>query len=265
MLDDDDIDRLSQMANLLDRRFRLRRPHPANRFVQQQERRPGCQRDADLQQGDIAVRQGARRQIAQSFEPGLLQYFIDAFGRPAESASVREGMHYALSRLRRDPQILRHCHGIEHTFYLQRPAHSETADPVRRHPRNIGAAKPYRPGIRFEHPGNRIEQGGLASPVRADDRVQHVRFEVERDMIQRHQPAEAFGQVGDLQHRRVHGPASPLTGTVAVSIASRGPSSFFIPSADREARRSSSAFQMPINPFGAKITVRMTTTPTRMG
>ena len=80
MLDDDDIDRLRQMADLLDRRLRLRRPHPANRFVQQQERRPGCQRDTDLQQGDVAVRQGARRQIAQLFKSGLFQYLIDAFG-----------------------------------------------------------------------------------------------------------------------------------------------------------------------------------------
>src|SRR5947209_8580719 len=55
VLDDHEVDRAGELANLRDRAFRFGGAHPAGRLIEQQQSRLGNQRHADFEQRHVAV------------------------------------------------------------------------------------------------------------------------------------------------------------------------------------------------------------------
>jgi hypothetical protein len=54
-----------------------------------------------------------------------------------------------------------------------------------------------RAGVRAVRAGDRLDQGGLAGPVLADDRVDLAGQQLERHALERADAAEALGDVGE--------------------------------------------------------------------
>src|SRR5262245_46116557 len=73
VLDDDDVDRAREFADLVDRALGFGRAHAAGRLVEQEQVRLGDQRHADLQECHVAVRQRARLAARQRGEADLLE------------------------------------------------------------------------------------------------------------------------------------------------------------------------------------------------
>ena len=63
-------------------------------------------------------------------------------------------------------------------------------------------------GIGAQFSGDLLDQGGLASTVRPDQRMDLARLEVERDIIRGHQRTEAPGEIAERQDRFRHRRAS---------------------------------------------------------
>ena len=93
--------------------------------------------------------------------------------------------------MRADQDILHHAEVAEHATKLER-TRDTAGPPVSR--AKSGDGLPIETdlaAVRPVEPGNEIEQGGLAGTVRADDADQFALGEVEIDVVDRGEPAEA--------------------------------------------------------------------------
>ena len=82
---------------------------------------------------------------------------------------------------------------------LKRPGHAQTADGVRRQAGDVGFVEDDPAGSRFEGSGHRIEQGGLAGAVRADQAHDRPSFDGEVHLAERLHAAEGLADVATFQ------------------------------------------------------------------
>jgi len=71
---------------------------------------------------------------------------------------------------------------------------------VRRSPADLGALEADRAGARRQGAGQHVEDRALARPVRPDQAENLTVLDLERDIVDRGEPAEALVKAGDLQH-----------------------------------------------------------------
>ena len=128
VLDDDDVDRAGELANLADRPLGLGRAHAAGRLVEQQQPRRGNQRHADLEQRDVAVGQRAGLAPGERGKPDLLERALDLLAVSRSRAAGRNGCRKPLPGMTGDPQVVRHGKLREHALDLQRALDAEPAD-----------------------------------------------------------------------------------------------------------------------------------------
>src|SRR5262249_14713252 len=135
---------------------------------------------------------------------------------------------------------------------LRRALDPERADLVRLEPGDVAAGEEDASRVGREQAGDQIEKGGLARAVRADDGVQPPACQRVAEIVDRREPAEAFGQPFDAEERLAHGSAHRLLFTGRPDL-SRGSRSTIDASHSRHS---------PTRPLGAKITTRIATSPT---
>ncbi len=90
-------------------------------------------------------------------------------------------------------------HAPEQRKVLERPPDSEPGDPVRRSLEQVVALEENAPGGRAVEARQAIEQGRLARSVRPDQADDLTRLDIERDIVECDDPAEANGDVPDAQ------------------------------------------------------------------
>src|SRR3954467_14873113 len=73
---------------------------------------------------------------------------------------------------------------------------------------------------RLVEPGNAVEHRGLAGAVRADQRCDGAALDLERNVVDRNQPAEAHGQMLDTQQGGGHQPWPSLTNSAEMTLRS---------------------------------------------
>jgi hypothetical protein len=82
---------------------------------------------------------------------------------------------------------------------LERAAQAEAGAPRRRPPQQVATEEPDASGVRCPRPGDDVEQRRLPRTVRADDAEHLARFGVDADVVERDDPAEANGDLVDLE------------------------------------------------------------------
>ena len=87
-----------------------------------------------------------------------------------------------------------------HLKVLEGARNAAARQAFRRHPGDLLAAQANRAGARRVDAGDQIEQRGLAGAVGADHGVDRSLVDVETDLRNRGDAAEALGQVLDPQH-----------------------------------------------------------------
>ena len=165
-----------------------RKPH--RRLVQQQHLRLKHQRARHRQHLLFAARQRAGQLIAPLAQP-----------RKQIIHPVDIALHVALGARTGQPckraehEVVRHRQRWKHAAAFRRMRDAVFHDFVRGHPGNVLAAKHHAAALGLDHPGQRPQRGGLASPVRTDQRdelplrnlhrnaLQHLNFAVSGNQI----------------------------------------------------------------------------------
>ena len=119
MLDDDDVDRAGELADLLDRALGLGRAHAAGRLVEQQQPRLGNHRHADLEQRHVAVGERAGLPAGERRKADLLERALHGLGCRAIRRRRAERMQEAVPGALGDPEVLRDRELREHALDLQ--------------------------------------------------------------------------------------------------------------------------------------------------
>src|SRR5262249_37847878 len=143
VLDDDDVDRAGELADLLYGALGLGRRHAASRLVEQQELRLGDERHADLEQRDVAVGERAGGAFGEAREPDLLERALDFLPGDAVARRGAEWMQEALAGLSGNPEILGNAQLREHALDLHGALDAETADLVWLEPGDVAAVEEH--------------------------------------------------------------------------------------------------------------------------
>ena len=98
--------------------------------------------------------------------------------------------------------VLERAHRPEQPDVLERPGHAVGHDQVRALRGDVAPVEQDLARRRLVEAGEHVEEGGLAGPVRPDDRDDRFLGHPERDAVDRGQAAEDLRQIGRLHHRR---------------------------------------------------------------
>src|SRR5262249_1724502 len=92
---------------------------------------------------------------------------------------------------------------------------------LRGHAHELLPERPHRTGVGGEVAGDKVDQRGLARPVRPDDQPPLARHDAERDVLRRGQAAEALAQMRDFERGRRHCASSEAAPPVALRALMR--------------------------------------------
>jgi hypothetical protein len=98
-----------------------------------------------------------------------------------------------------DQQVLAHRQPVPQPWRFGQEA-DPAAQPCGGRPRHRLALHPDLAGRRLDEAGEHAQRGGLAGAVRAEQREDLARRQLERHVVCGHSRAEAAGQVGGGQH-----------------------------------------------------------------
>jgi hypothetical protein len=183
--------------------------HPGHRLVQQEQlglhRKGAAEFDALLH---------AVGQLADGESPPLLQLQeVDGVldrGPVDELTSTRladpcECRHHPVGVVvvAAEHEVVQHGEIGEQLDVLERAGNAELGDLVRGLADQIGAGEGDTARLRAVHPGQHVEDRGLACAVRADDREQLVAADRERDPVDGPDARERQSHVVEFEHRPV--------------------------------------------------------------
>jgi hypothetical protein len=158
------------------------------------------ERDRDLEQPLVAVREGVRDLEGAVAEPDGVQEPQRLGVQVRVAAGVREHREAAaVLRLRRDAHVLEGRERVEDADDLERTRDARRHDRVRGKVRDRGGAEPRPAAVGGEEGGEDVEERRLAGAVRPDDRAELAARDRERHAVDRRERAEVLGQILDLE------------------------------------------------------------------
>src|SRR5207253_3070266 len=119
-----------------------------------------------------------------------------------------------------DHHVLEHGHGREQMDRLEGPGDAEPGDVVRLEAEDVMSVERDVSGVGVVEPGDHVEERGLPRSVRTDDADDLALLDVQVQLGQGGQAAEALGQAGDLEqlaHSIRSGVAAPAPPTWMVA------------------------------------------------
>ena len=171
------------------------------RFVQQQHLRLGAERDAEIDQPLSAIGKFTALDGLDAFEAEEFDQFsglgVDALVAVDVAPEIEP--HVAL-RLQRQSQIFVNRKTLEQVGDLERAGQALMADQIGWHALNLAAVELDGAFVGRKKTRDQIEQGGLASAVRADQRVDFTGTDGEARIVDGADAAKALGNAVHLQH-----------------------------------------------------------------
>ena len=164
---------------------------PAGRLVEQEQPRPGRERAGQLDALLHAVRELARRPVRETGKTDV----AEELARAPAAARVAPHQH-----------VLQHGHRAKELDVLERPRDPAHDDPVRRRAQQVVAVELDRAVVRPVDPRDQVEDGRFAGAVRADQPDDLTLVRVERDVVERDDPAEPPRYVLDCKQCHGSGP-----------------------------------------------------------
>ena len=101
--------------------------------------------------------------------------------------------------------VLENGQPVKRPRNLKGAADAEVDDPVRRLPADLPPLEPDGAAVGHERPGQHVEDGALARAVGADQAEDLALGDLERDVVDGGEAAEALGESSDAQHERRSG------------------------------------------------------------
>ena len=180
--------------------------HAGGGLVEQEQRRIGRERDAELEVALLTVREMRRDPVELGGQPdrfedlhGPLAHVDEAIGARPEVEGPRVALH-------RDPHVLEHGEVREDVGDLVGLRDAEARGLVLGQPRDLSAVEPDAAGARRRLAGDQAEERGLAGAVGADDRPQLAALDADVDAGHRDQAAVRAGEpLGAQQNGVGHG------------------------------------------------------------
>jgi hypothetical protein len=121
---------------------------------------------------------------------------------PPVDATVALGPGVGAERLAADEHVLRHRQVGEQRRLLVDHRDARRPGGGRAVQGDLLAADGQRPVVRLVHPGEDLDQGGLARPVLSEQRVHLARPQFHRPVDQRPHRAEGLGGMSEFEHGR---------------------------------------------------------------
>ena len=178
---------------------------PGHRLVEQQQPRTGGQRDRQLELLLLAVRYLADRNIGAMGKPDAVQEIGGMRAQRPVLARVRpEAKTMSCAGLDGERDVVEGGIVVEQLGDLERARQAAPDAGRRRKAADLVICETDSAEILDQLAGNLQHQRRLACPVRADDGVQLVRANVERQVAGGDQAAEALYQSLDAKQRPVH-------------------------------------------------------------
>ena len=223
VLDQDDrqAEPLAQRRDRRGHRFRLGRVHPRDWLVEQQQVGLGAHGAGELDAFAVAVGELVHGPLEVRVEPeqrGHLAHARDllmpfaACRRHRQAGGREAGVRQPVTA---DEQVLRDGRAVREREVLERAADPEAGDPVRAQRVDPRVAVADLAGGGAADAGEHVQTRRFAGAVRADDRVGRPGLNVERDVAQRSQAAEAHGDVAGAQ---CQGGGRPVVARRAASV-----------------------------------------------
>ena len=101
-------------------------------------------------------------------------------------------------------QIVGDRHAVERARQLEAARDPEPGAFVRLEPVDRRAGEPHHAGLVLQRTADAVDQRALARAIRTDQPDPLARRDIEADVVQRHEAAEALAQVFDLEQRLGH-------------------------------------------------------------
>ncbi len=144
--------------------------------------------------------QAHRRSEHERTQPQLVQQLAGELARlgvlgVGADAEDRFGEADLALGVRADHDVLQQGHRREQGEVLERASDAEAGDPVGGGVDQVLPFEHHPPGGRLVDAADDVEHRGLASTVRADQTTDLTFVDVERQSVERHDPAEADGHV----------------------------------------------------------------------
>ena len=227
-------------------------------LVEQYQPRLAHERHADLQQAALAAREPPRGLVAQPPQQQEVQQLVD----PAAGGGIGAGeqlRHSQFSPLDAEVHVLGHRQVPVDADHLEGARHAQAGHVVGAVAAYVGTAELDQAAVDVEHPGEAIEQRGLAAAVGADEADHLAGADADVHAGHGSQPAETLHHAAGLQQRR-HDAASASPPAAGPRRSPR-PSSLqpFQPhSSNRDVPRRSTR---PTRPRGTNSTITISSTP----
>ena len=157
----------------------------AERLVEEEHLRLGRERAGEAHALPLPARELRRVAVAEVLELHEVQELVDALG----DLRLR-----ALAHLEAERDVLAHGHVLERRVVLEDEADVAL---LRRERRRVLAGEEDLAGVGRLEPGDDPEQRRLARAARPEERRERARLDVERDVVERDEVAEALRDVAD--------------------------------------------------------------------
>ena len=207
VLDEEDGERLlhRERPDLREHAIALSGAHPGGRFVQQQKAGLGGEREGNLQQPPIPVREQARWIAAAGGEPDGIEQPLDGRLQAGDRVQPVARVERApCPREHRDRHVLLHRKQGKDVGDLERPGHSAADARARRPPGHVLSREHDVAVARRQLSGEEVDEGGLAGAIGTDDGRDSAFRKGEVDASYGGEVIERLLQSAHLQQRR-HG------------------------------------------------------------
>ncbi len=158
----------------------------AERLVEEQDLRLGCESSGERHPLSLPAGELGRVAVSERLELDEAKEHVDPF------ADLRLR---PLAHPEPEGDVVAHGHVLERCVVLE---HEADVPLLRRERGGVAARERDRPGVGPFEPGDDAEEGGLARAARPEESGQRPALDLERDVVERDEVAEALRDVGDL-------------------------------------------------------------------
>ena len=194
---------LHQLADIGDRD----RVDPGERLVEQHYRRLGRQRTGDFASPPFAPRQGHRRGGAQVDQAEFVKQLLEPGG-----ARVAIG----LGNLEHRKNVLLDRHSAKNRGFLRQIAQAQDRPAIHRQPRNVRPVEVDPAAVGLHQPHHRIETGGLAGAIGAEQPDHFAARHAQRDIVEHGAPVIGLGDRTHLEPAHLSRYRSCLEGLLVI-------------------------------------------------